>query len=146
MIAILQAYLWFDEALQEAMDREGFTMVNRTQSLVMCMVSAGEHRAARIARTLGITRQAINQVVKSLIDTGFLTTRPDPADSRALLIEFRSQSPARDVGIKILRRLETELGVRIGPDKLDGLQAALAEDWGAPPVQEADFHQEEVSA
>ncbi|RIA37968.1 MarR family transcriptional regulator [Hephaestia caeni] len=135
MVNILQAFYWFDEALQAAMKAQGVTSLNRTQSLVLSVIANGEHRASRIARQLGISRQAINQVLNSLNALGIIVSRPDPKDSRALLVEFSEEAAVlREVGIKALQRIENELAGRIGADKVDGLREALAVEWGPPPT------------
>lgn len=135
MINILHAFYWFDEALQAAMKARGQTSLNRTQSLVLCDIASGERRASRIARHLGISRQAINQVLTGLHGLGIIVTRPDPEDSRALLVEFSEDASAlREIGTEALGRIESVLASRIGADKVDSLRAALAAEWGPPPL------------
>lgn len=135
MVNILQAFYWFDEALQAGMKARGSIALNRTQSLVLCDIAIGERRASRIARHLGISRQAINQVLNSLSALGIITTRRDPDDSRALLVEFSDEAAEmREIGVEALSRIEAVLAERIGTDKVAGLRAALSADWGTPPA------------
>lgn len=136
MINILHAFYWFDEALQAALRASGSTTLSRTQSLVLCDIASGEHRASRLARNLGVTRQAINQVLNSMQRLGIIVTRPDPDDSRASLVDFSDEAePLRQAGIRALKRLEKELAYRIGAGNLEGLRRALAADWGDPPIE-----------
>jgi DNA-binding MarR family transcriptional regulator len=135
MINILNAFYWFDEALQAAMKARGETALNRTQSLVLCDIASGERRASRIARHLGISRQAINQVLNGLNALGIIVTRTDPEDSRALLVEFSEDAAElREIGTQALGRIEAVLASRIGADKVEGLRAALAAEWGPSPI------------
>ena len=60
MMNLLSALYWFDEALQAALKEAGIPNVSRAQSMLIANISAGEHRATRIARNLGVTRQAIS--------------------------------------------------------------------------------------
>lgn len=139
MINLLLAFYWFDEALQSALKESGFPSVNRTQSLVLCDIASGEQRASRIAKNIGISRQAINQVLNGLIEQGLIVTCKDPGDSRALLIDFSPEAaPLRKAGIAALGRIEAELGRRIGAKSLSDLQNALLRDWGPPPLSNQD--------
>ncbi len=138
MINLLQAYYWFDEAFQSAMQAAGSVPVTRSQSLVLTSIAAGEHRASRLARNLGVSRQAINQVLKSMQELGIVSARPDPDDSRALLVDFSADArPFREIGIRSLKRIEKELGQRIGAENLESLRHALAADWGDPPIEKS---------
>ncbi len=134
MINILHAFYWFDEALQAALQASGSRSLTRTQSLVLCDIASGERRASRLARNLGVSRQAVNQVLNAMQAMGIITTQPDPDDSRALLVDFSEQAaPLRESGIRTLKKLEEELARRIGSANLRALRRALAADWGESP-------------
>ncbi len=134
MMNLLTAVYWFDEALQAALKREGWPVVTRAQSLLFANLAAGEHRASRLARNLGVTRQSISEMLRELENRGLLTTEVDPADRRARIVRFsESSAPLRDAARGVLHQLEAELETRIGGETYRGLLGGLNADWGSPP-------------
>lgn len=131
---LLQAVYWFDDALQDAMRAAGYEPLGRSQSLVLVNMAAGEHRAARIAENLGISRQAISQLLSEMASRGLIEFRADPTDRRARVVEFSpGAANVRKAAINALNSFEEELAKRIGTGKVRGLREALAADWGPPP-------------
>jgi len=134
MINLLTAVYWFDEALRASLRSGGWDTVTRAQSLLLANITAGEHRATRLARNLGVSRQAISQMLAELEAKGLIEVVVDPSDRRARIVNFSSRSAAlRDAAHENLTRLEDLLRERIGPRRFDGLSEALMADWGEPP-------------
>lgn len=140
MINLLTAVYWFDEALRASLRSGGWETVTRAQSLLLANITAGEHRATRLARNLGVSRQAISQMLAELEDKGLIEVTVDPSDRRARIVNFSPRSAAlRDAAHERLSRLEAELRDRIGAEKFNGLYDALMAEWGEPPnPDEAD--------
>lgn len=134
MLDLLAAIYWFDEALQARLEALGYHGLNRTQSLLLANLGAGEHRAIRIARNLGVTRQAISQILADLEAREIVSVTTDSADRRARIVDFHHNAkPLRRVASQILNQLESTLVERIGRTKVDSLRDALAADWGETP-------------
>lgn len=72
-------------------------------------------RLTELARRLGISKQAVGQLVDELEDMGTLERIPDPADGRAKLIRFRGGTGPIMEGLKILGELEAEISEELGP-------------------------------
>jgi DNA-binding MarR family transcriptional regulator len=137
MIRLLMGVYWFDEALQGALKAAGWPPVSRTLSLLFSNLSAGEHRPARLAANLGVSRQSMSQMLAELAARDFVRIEPDPDDRRAKLVTFGDAVlPLRGAALTVLRDLESELRSRIGDTAFAALVEALATDWGeAPPVK-----------
>lgn len=134
MMNLLSAVYWFDEALQARLEQAGYPGISRTQSLLLANIASGEHRAIRIARNLGVSRQAISQVLAELESRGIVTLTTDPDDKRARVVDFHpSALGLRAVASAILGELEATVSQRIGADRFREMRAALAADWGDPP-------------
>ncbi len=134
MTGLLAGLYWFDEALQKAFERHGFRRVARAHSLVLMNLAIGETRPTRLARNLGVTRQAISQLLVQMQDLGLIVVRQDPADGRAKIVDFSPGAVSiRDAAQSMLLELEDILGGRVGQDNLQGLRQILAADWGDPP-------------
>jgi len=134
MMNLLSAVYWFDEALQAKLDSCGYPGVSRTQSLLLANIAAGEHRAIRIARNLGVSRQAISQVLAEMEARNIVSVTADPEDKRARIVDFHpSASELRKVASDLLGELAATVAQRIGEGRFATMRSALAADWGAPP-------------
>ena len=83
-------------------------------------------RQSEVARELGISKQAVGQLVGELEAMGILERRPDPDDGRAKRVVFTKQGLEGMLeGIEHLRRIENELAKAIGKNTMAALRAAL---------------------
>jgi DNA-binding MarR family transcriptional regulator len=83
-------------------------------------------RITDLAARIGITKQAVGQLVDDLVALGVVERAPDPRDGRARLVRFTARG--RDGllhGVAELRAMETELASAVGPGRMDALQDAL---------------------
>lgn len=134
MMNLVSATYWFDEALQAQLAEAGYPGITRTQSLLLANIAAGEQRAIRIAENLGVSRQAISQILAELEARNIVSVSTDPADRRARIVDFHPDAaPLRRVASKTLTELETLVASRIGAERFAIMREALAADWGEPP-------------
>jgi len=83
-------------------------------------------RGADIAKKLGVTKQAVSQLITELEEWGVVEQVPDPADGRAKLVRFTKKGEQGMVqGIAVLRELEQELADKIGKRRMQELHTAL---------------------
>lgn len=88
-------------------------------------------RLTDLAARMGISKQAVQQLVDELEQMGAVERIPDPSDGRAKLIRF-STKPGTSLldGLAHLQKLERELAETIGAERMaalrDGLGALLA--------------------
>ncbi len=86
-------------------------------------------RITEIARRVGISKQAVGQLVDELAEMGAVERIPDPDDGRAKLVRF-AQTNGRSVifdGLEILRELEGDLATKVGARRMEGLRRVLGE-------------------
>jgi len=90
-------------------------------------VSSEGTRMTVLAAKLGITKQAVGQMVAELEKAGLLCRVPDPSDGRAKLVRFTaSGSRALLAGFAVLRDLEQELEAELGRALMGRLRRDLA--------------------
>ena len=83
-------------------------------------------RGADLARKLGVSKQAISQLVAELEYWGVVEQVDDPRDGRAKLVRFTAKGEQGLLqGIEVLRELERELADKIGKRRMQELHTAL---------------------
>jgi DNA-binding MarR family transcriptional regulator len=133
---LLKGLYWFDNALQNGLKKGGFQAVTRTQSLILLNIMVGESRAARLANNLGVSRQAMSEILGEMEKRGLITSKADAKDKRAQVVTFSAESrDIRNAALRILARLERELEQRIGASNVSALRKALAADWGPSIIE-----------
>jgi DNA-binding MarR family transcriptional regulator len=83
-------------------------------------------RLTELARRLGVTKQAVGQLVDDLVQMGALERIDDPADGRAKLVCFtRAGVEAIHHGLAVLRQIEQELEQVLGQRRMRQLHQSL---------------------
>jgi len=145
MAGLTQAVDWFDKGLQNVVRSSGYEPLHRTQSLILMHIALGINRPSDIAREMGLTRQNVHHMAKTLIDGAMIESSPDPDDPRRSVYRLSEESgELRDLAIDTLAAMEMVLAQRIGQRRLEGLKSALDADWG-PEVADADDLQASLS-
>jgi len=83
-------------------------------------------RLTELAERLGVTKQAVGQLVEDLERFGVVERAPDPADGRAKLVRFTKRGRSGLLrGLGILGELEVELAGAIGKRSMAQLHSIL---------------------
>lgn len=83
-------------------------------------------RGADLAKKLGVTKQAVSQLVTELEEWGVVEQIADPNDGRAKLVRFTAKGERGLLqGLSVLRALEQELADKIGKRRMQELHTAL---------------------
>jgi DNA-binding MarR family transcriptional regulator len=126
ILDLMRAFYWFDEQLRARLAERGWKGITRSQSLVLANVANGITRPSHIATNLGVSRQAMSQLLGEMTAAGLVETVPDPDDRRAQRVVFaRTGGPIREAASGVLRDLERELGEAAGARAMAGLRAVL---------------------
>jgi DNA-binding MarR family transcriptional regulator len=105
---------------------------------LLMQLLGGGRRAADLAETAGVSRQAMAQVVATLERDGYIKRIADPGDSRAKLVCLTARGRA---ALRLMRTsnlaLEDEWRARVGDDRLRTLSDILTDlllhfNGGAP--------------
>lgn len=85
-------------------------------------------RLVELARRLGISKQAVGQLVQELEEMGMLERHPDPVDGRAWLVRFSQQGrQALLLGLAQLRQLQQEMEAALGVARVARMLDDLAQ-------------------
>lgn len=131
---LMHAFYWIDDGLQAHMRREAGFSLPRAQSMIMVCLSDGVVSQSELAQRLQVSKQAIQQALRSMVKKGMVTIDPDPASGRQRVVTVTPRGEAmRDIARQGLQELQDELGRRIGRQRLEALHDALNVDWGPVP-------------
>ena len=134
MMDLMRAFYWFDEGLQAALKARGWKSMSRSQSITLANIALGIRRPAKLARNLGISRQAVSNMLQDMAEQGLITIEADPSDRRASIINFsETSSRLRADALEILGKLEATVSDRVGQESLKMLRESLGKDWGEAP-------------
>lgn len=115
--------------LLSKLDDDGFCELKANQLSFLGSLDCGVNHAARLARELGISRQAVHKIVRELEQAGWLATRPDDQLGNQRVIVFthegeRMMSRARAHFVD----LDTQLIENFGEKVLADVQKLLLFD------------------
>ena len=83
-------------------------------------------RPSELARALGISKQAVGQLVDDLVEMGVVEKRPDPDDGRAIRVAFTDLGRQSILdGLRHLRTEEAKLSRAIGKAPMKQLREGL---------------------
>ena len=90
-------------------------------------------RPGVLAERAGISKQAMNQLLGSLEDYGYVFRSDDPNEARARIIRFTERGQAAYAKIyDILRDVEDEWRAELGPQRFAQLKELLFRIWESP--------------
>lgn len=104
----------------------GHPLVRASHVAVFMGLEASGTNISTLAERAGISRQAMAALVKEVVQIGYVTTRPDAVDRRAVRVELTDAGArfCRDVAA-VSRRLTAQWEARFGTERLESLRAQL---------------------
>ena len=90
-------------------------------------------RPGTLAERAGMSKQAMNQLLRSLESLGYIVRSDAPDEGRARIVRFTRRGRAAYSKIHdILRDIEREWSAEIGPQQFAQLKELLARVWESP--------------
>jgi DNA-binding MarR family transcriptional regulator len=116
------------EYVQARLEQQGYDDIRPAHMAIFQNLGPEGARIGELAERAKLTNQSVGYLVDYLEQHGYVERRPDPANRRATLVCFTDRGwDEADACARILDHLNEELTRRLGPDKLQQLQALLAE-------------------
>lgn len=124
---LLRTADWFDSNLRSALMAAGFPPLNQSHSRVFALLGRHDVTPSELARSIGMTRQSMQTLLRGLTADGLIMLTPDPTDNRRSNVRLtpRGEAMMRRARSE-LRRLESQLEHCIGGEAMDALRASLA--------------------
>jgi DNA-binding MarR family transcriptional regulator len=115
----------YGNAITEAFAAAGFEDVPRNGAYVLARVYDNAS-LAELTRELGISKQAVSQLIDTMVMRGYLDRTADTEDRRRMLITLtpRGAEAARVCG-EAANDVDEELAGRLGADGVEALRSGL---------------------
>ncbi len=114
----------------------GFEDLRLPHMAVLRFPSPEGVRPGTLAERAGMSKQAMNQLLRSLEDLGYVTRSDAPEEGRARIIRFTKRGRAAWAKtLDILRDIEREWSAELGPEDFAQLKALLVRVWESPLVR-----------
>lgn len=130
----------YRNAVQSAFAEAGFDDVPRNGAYLLARVYGNSYAVADLTRGLGISKQAVSQLVDTMVMRGYIERTPDPDDRRRMQLTLTPRGDAAaTAGWQAATRTDEELQRRLSADGVaalrDGLIALceIADEEPAPP-------------
>ncbi len=110
------------------LSESGHPELRMRHPLVLQALEPDGTRARALAAALGISQQAVAELVDDLVRLGYVDRRPDPTDRRARLVTLtpKGRSALRE-GYAIIAAMEEEYAARVGADSYRVARSAMTE-------------------
>ena len=120
------ARLFNEAALARMQGEMGLPAVRASHTSLFPFIELEGTRLTELAARVGVSKQAVGQLVEELEEMGILERAPDPADGRAKLVRFSARGRRGLLeGLAVLRRMEAELSARLASGDLERLHGIL---------------------
>ncbi|HEX7087550.1 MAG TPA: MarR family winged helix-turn-helix transcriptional regulator [Vicinamibacterales bacterium] len=114
----------------------GFTELRVPHMAVLQYPGPDGARPAVLAERAGMSRQAMNQLLRSLEGLGYITRSDAPGEPRARIVRLTRRGRAAYLTIHgILRDIEREWRAELGARDFDRLKTLLLRVWESPLVR-----------
>lgn len=126
-VLIKSARLYNESAIARL--REHLPGIRSAHTLLFPFVPPQGVRLTELARKVGVSKQAVAQLVDELVQMGAFVKVPDPSDGRARLIRW-SDAEQIHAGLAALEQVQGPLVEALGAERMARLQRDLGDVLG----------------
>jgi DNA-binding MarR family transcriptional regulator len=116
----------YSQSIRAELDAVGIDDLPRNGALILAGIDDAAEPRQDLPSDLGVTKQAVSQLLDVLVRRGYLDRRPDPIDRRRVLLELTDRGEkvveATRLGVEAVNR---ELARRVSPEQIDVMRAVL---------------------
>ena len=120
----------------EELNAAGFDELRVSHMAVLQFPGPDGVRPGLLAQRAGMSKQAMNQLLRSLEAIGYLARSDAPDEGRARIVRLTKRGRAAYAKIhEILRDIEREWSAELGPKHFAQLKALLLRVWQSPLIR-----------
>ena len=116
----------YAQSIRAQLQLIGINDLPRNGAFILAGIDTSGGPRQDLPSELGVTKQAVSQVIDILVDRGYLERHPDPGDRRRVVLELTDQG--REVVEAVLRGVEAvdrRLSERVSPEQFDAMRSVL---------------------
>jgi DNA-binding MarR family transcriptional regulator len=114
------------------LNQAGFDDLRLPHIAVLSYPGPDGARPSELAERAGMSKQAMNQLLQSLEELGYIRRFADEADARARIVRFTDRGYAAwDKIFAILGEIEQEWRAELGRQEFDQLKRLLSRAWSS---------------
>lgn len=122
----LDAYRHFEGEIETRVHGVGYDEIRSIHLGVMREMDMDGTRITILAKRLGVTKQAMSQLVKECERIGYVKTQADPSDGRAKIVVFTKKGATFvERSRAIIQAIETDIIKTLGKKRTQELRASL---------------------
>ncbi len=116
----------YGNVVRQAFAEAGFDDIPRNGAYVLARVHDDNAALPALTRQLGISKQAVSQLIDTMVTRGYLERTPDPADRRRMLLTLTPRGDAAaTVSWQAATEADEELERRLTPAGVAALRTGL---------------------
>lgn len=116
----------YGNVVRQAFADAGFDDIPRNGAYVLARVHDDNAALPALTRQLGISKQAVSQLIDTMVTRGYLERTPDPADRRRMLLTLTPRGDAAaTVSWQAATEADDELERRLTPAGVAALRTGL---------------------
>jgi DNA-binding MarR family transcriptional regulator len=116
----------YGDSIRLGLAANGFDDMPLNGPFVLGTLARSGASAVELARWLGLSKQAVSQLLDTLVLRGYITREVDPDDRRRMVLALSERGrAAAEVTRDEVEAIDEELGRRLKPDELAGFIAGL---------------------
>jgi len=117
----------YAQSIRAQLHQAGIDDLPRNGAFILAGIDASGGPRHDLPSELGVTKQAVSQVIDTLVNRGYLEREPDPDDRRRVRLELADRG--RDAVEAVLRGVEAvdrRLEEVVSPEQVSALRSALS--------------------
>jgi DNA-binding MarR family transcriptional regulator len=116
----------YGSAVRDAFLEAGFDDIPRNGAYVLARVHDNSSPLGQLTRELGISKQAVSQLIDTMVMRGYLGRSADAEDRRRMLVTLTARgAAAARVSWQAATEVDEELAARLTPEGVAALRAGL---------------------
>lgn len=123
---LLRTYRTFSSQAVEKLKHRGYAGISLASTMLLMNIDAKGSQLTRLGEKIGISRQAVTNLVHQLEEKNYLHRSPDPADKRAMIVTLTPEGwQLIDDIVKVKAEIEAEYCSIIGKNQMENLRESL---------------------
>ncbi|MCO7223270.1 MarR family winged helix-turn-helix transcriptional regulator [Pleionea sp. CnH1-48] len=127
---LLQRLEWMEQMQLDLMNESGIQQLTLAQGRIFAQLRGKPSSISNLAKRLGVSRQAAQKTVASLVELGLLELKEDEENLSAKIVHITQQGQQfrQQIGIA-MDKVEAAIADKIGVEQVELLKQLLSEPW-----------------